>query len=81
MPGSVKGPRQNEFACELRLSVSGEDSPLPPRLLQWLALRHEQAHRHQTSWQERVCLLSGTETLCERAGGGRIHQPKSEALY
>lgn len=45
---------RNEFACELRLSFFGEDSPLPPRLLQRLALRHQQAHRHQTSWQEGV---------------------------
>lgn len=59
---------QNEFACELRISFFGKDSPLPPRLLQRLAIRHKQAHRHQTSWQERVGLLFGSETVEEGTG-------------
>lgn len=57
---------QNEFACKLRISVFGEDSSLSARLLQRLTLRHKQAHWHQTSWQERVGLLFGSET----GGGG-----------
>ena len=55
MSGAAEEPlAKNEFAGELRFSVCGEDSPLPPRLLQRLAVRHQQAHRHQTSRQERV---------------------------
>lgn len=60
--GCVAAER-DEFAGALGVPAFGEDSPLPPCLLQRLALRHPQAHRHQASLQERVGApaASGTE--------------------
>lgn len=45
----VLAAERDEFASKLGIPAFGEDRPLPSCLLQWLAIRHQQANRHQAS--------------------------------